>query len=222
MIIFETLKRVLGYPYKTSVFYQEDFVSGNSTNGAIGSLGWGTAGGTGSYIATESNHPGIFRLDTTTTSSTISRIYINAQASAILLSDRLRFGALVRLNVNDANTTARVGWMATTNASPSANWFGIEKADADTNWFLVAKVGAGVTRTDSGVAVGTGWIFLEASIQNGIITYYINNSKINTIGDTNVPTSSSLGTFLIHVVNSAAASKTLDIDYAYLSAMVQR
>lgn len=222
MIIFDSgLTGLIIRQWRSRVFMDDDFLTGTVSSGTVGKIGWGLGGGTITNQQSETNHPGILRLDTTTTSATVSRIFLNAQISTVLLADRLRLGAYIRLNQVDANTTARVGWMSNTSGNPPTNWFGLEKADADTDWFLVSKVGGGTTRTDSGVAVGTGWVFLETYLLNSVIYYWINGTLINTV-TTNVPATSSPGTFVIQIVNSTTASKTLDIDYAYLSANTVR
>lgn len=196
------------YPYQSSIYFQDDFMFGSSNSGSIGSLGWNAAG-TISGIVPITGRPGVIRLDTSTVSGTTTRLNMFGSGQYVLsMSPKVLW--VIRLNTNDANTTVRLG--------NSSNWAGgategayFEKLDGDTNWFCVTRTTSVETRTNSGVAVNTSFNNYLIQATTSSVIFYINNVNVCT-NTTNLPSADYLGTG-IHIVNSAAASKTLDIDY---------
>lgn len=197
------------YPYRSTSFYQDDFNTGTITNGNIGSIGW-QAAGTITNLTSETNRPGIVRFDTGAVSGTAARVHFSS-SSAFEGSTPHIINFAVRLNTNDANTTIRIGSSSSVGANPPANGIYIEKLDADTNWFCVTRSGAVQTRTDSGVAVSTSFIASSYRRSSSDVEFSINNTLVCT-HTTNVPTAF-LSPF-VYIINSAAAAKTFDIDYA--------
>src|SRR3990167_10216116 len=55
--------------YRNSIAMQDDFISGVSTSGQIGRLGWAAIGGITTAIDSEVNHPGLDRKSTRLNSS---------------------------------------------------------------------------------------------------------------------------------------------------------
>ena len=192
---------------------QEDFITGAVSSGTIGTLGWTSAGTITAQLG-EANRPGILRLDTTAVAATVARIGIIG--SAIYLSDvphQITWAA--RLNTNDANTTVRIGEMNANTANPPTSGIYLEKLDGDTNWFCVARSAGVQTRTDSTIAVSTSFVTLFFSRDSSGVQYQINGTSVCSTISTNVPTGTMA--WAVQIVNSAAAAKTLDVDYTQFS-----
>jgi len=137
----------------------EDFVSGITTSGQIGSLGWGFSGGTYSAILAPAGHPGTVRGDTSATINTLAylRLLIGTAVHPLLASESFDLTWVFRLNVNDANTRVRLGFSsdATIDAPVSAIY--LEKQGADTSWFGTCRNASTESRTAALAAVDTGW-----------------------------------------------------------------
>jgi hypothetical protein len=205
----KTQKNIL-YPPQSSVIIQEEFVSGTTTNGFIGRYGWV---GVGSVIgiASIANRPGIYQLSTTAASGTIGRftIYI---ASAALLQSTIPHDVLwiARLNTNDANTTTRIGGADSVSTNPPTSGIYFEKLDGDTNWFCVTRVAGVETRTDSTVVIDTNFNTFYYRRASAGVEFKINNVNVCT-HTTNLITAAYVP--FVQIVNSAAAAKTIDMDY---------
>lgn len=195
------------YPYRSSMMQQDDFITGNGS-GSWGVLGW-TSSGTLSVQGSETNRPGILRIDTGAVSGTQARIsYSNSGAIDPAAASTTLWA--VRLNTNDANTTLRIGSANSVAANPPANGVYFEKLDADTNLFCITRAATVQTRTDTGVAVNTSFNTLSMTRNSSGVLFYLNNALVCT-HTTNIPTQ-----FIspyVFIINSAAASKTVDVDY---------
>lgn len=201
------------YPYQSSVELQDEFTSGTGVSGVIGNLGWGFGNGTVSIITSEANRPGIYRRDTSAAAGTIATLQLFPHSSSVFaanLPHRVVF--IVRLNNNDADTLLRVGIANSVVGNPPGTGIYFEKANADTNWFCVTESG-GITRTDSTVAVNTSFNVFEYRRLSASVEFYLNGTRVCT----NTATlSSSLSNPFVQLINNAAASKTVDIDYFQL------
>lgn len=201
------------YNYKTGYRFQDDFLSGNVTTGSLGNLGWGTGGGVAATSpVSEANHPGILQRSTGGSSGQTAYLHL-AFTQGDLLAGSADMTFLVRLNTNDADTLVRVGSMYLINTTPTDGLY-FEKLDADTNWFYVTRAASGQvgSRTDTGIAVSTGWITMRI-VRNASATvaFYLNGAYIGQ-QTANIP--SAQGTTPgLQITNSAAAIKTIDIDY---------
>jgi hypothetical protein len=195
------------YPYRSTMFLQDDFITGNGS-GSWGDLGWISAG-TVSLQNGETNRPGIIRLDTGAVAATQSRIsYSNSAAIDPANTHTVLWAA--RVNTNDANTLVRIGSGNSVAGTPPTNGIYFEKLDADTNWFCVTRSGGAQTRTDSTVAVDTNFNAFTYTRNSSGVFFLINNTQVCS-QTTNIPT-----TFIapyLFIINSAAASKTVDADY---------
>ena len=199
------------YPFRNTFALQDDFIGGNTASGSIGVLGWISAAATITSILGETNRPGIIRIDSTAVPGTIGRIVLSGGNAATDPSVSHSISYDARLNTNDANTTLRIGEMAATAASPPVNGIYLEKLDADTNWFCVARAAGVQTRTNSTVAVNTAFNTFAFTRNSSGIQYRINNVNVCGVIATNIPTA--IQNQVIQIVTSAAAAKTVDVDY---------
>lgn len=209
--------RVL-YDYRNSVRISDEFVSGSTTSLTIGALGWGAAAGTTTYVTGEdASRPGILRRDTTASSGTIATLQLSSSAFLMYgINSPVTYKStwVVRLNTNDADTAVRIGFADAT-GNPPGNGTYFEKLAADTNWFCMTNhVGGSGIRVDTGIAVNTGWNTFELTATatlaqcsiNGVVT---NNANTQMTNSAMIP--------ILQIVNSAAAAKTIDIDYFELN-----
>ena len=197
------------YPYQSGFEMQDDFLSGTVGSGSMGTLGWTTAG-TITVQSSEANRPGIYRVDTSAVSATQARLSL---PTAVSIDPALPHAVMwaVRLNTNDANTTLRIGTQNATNANPPAQGIFLEKLDADTNWFCVTRAASVQTRTDSTIAITTNFVTVKYTRDSSGVQFSIDNVNVCSLMTTNIPT-----TFVVpevFIINSAAAAKTVDIDY---------
>ena len=203
------------YPFRTTIELQDEFTSGSTGNGTTGNLGFGTANGTTTGQASVANRIGIIRRDTSAVSGTIAVIFLNSTTStAINPANVHRVVWVDRLNTNDANTTVRIGSINSVTVSPPAEGIFLEKLDADTNWFCVTRAAGVQTRTDSTIAVTTNFAIFSYTANSSGVQFSIDNVNVCGLQTTNIPT-----VFInpaTQIVNSAAASKTIDMDYFQL------
>lgn len=198
------------YPYQSSVFLQDDFILGTATSGSIGAIGW-SGGGTITVRPSETNRPGIIRASTGAVSGTVSFISFNSLAITPSLQHVINWGT--RLNTIDANTTTRIGSGDPVSSNPPTDGIYFEKLDADTNWFCVTRAAGAQTRTDTGSAIAVAFDKLEYKRTTSNVEFMIDNALVCT-HTTNIPTSPISA--LTQIINSAAAAKTIDIEYFQL------
>lgn len=204
------------YNYKNSVYLQEEFTSGATGSGAIGVVGFGVANGSVSYVSTtDVNRPGILRRDTTAVINTIATLQLSASAFVMYVwSGAVVYDEtwIVKLNTNDTDTYVALGITESTSGSiPPTNGAYLEKAAADTNWFCVNNNVAGITRTDTGIAVTTNWVTIRIVANASGTTCLIDG--VSTVNTSNIITTAMVMMPNLIISNIAAASKTIDIDY---------
>lgn len=206
--------------YAVAICLEDDFVSGGTTSGTVGQLGWffGGAGTTVAYQPGEANEAGIARRNTTATSGIVS--YIIPQG----IQDVFPAGSMdvfwkMRLTQVDANTSVRLGAGYIVNATITNGQY-FERLDADTNLFCVTRAGGVQTRTDSGVAADTSsHTFYVSRIASSIVKFYLDGVLVCS-HTTHIP-SQALTPFA-HIVNSTTADKTMDLMYFKLRYPVSR
>ena len=202
-----------------SPFLAEDhFVSGTTTSGSIGSLGWMWTAGTGGTIgaqSAEANHPGLLRLSTGTISGVTCVLYGRTVGStgAYHTDDLFDSTWVVRLNTNDSNTHVRIGLGYTTsNTAPNSGIY-IEKLPGDASWYGVTRSGGTQTRTAALAACSTGWIkFRIRRVDASTIGFTVDGGSEVT-ATTNIPSTASGIVACLTLYNATSADKTLDVDY---------
>ncbi len=198
------------YNYRSGVQLQDDFITGSTTSGTVGALGWGTGGTITSMTSTAAN-PGQIQLDTSAVSGTISRL--NGFGSfPVWMANAIDLTWILKVGTNDANTTIRAGLTNNWAGNPATDGIYFEKADADTNWFAVTRASSTETpRSDTGVAVGTSaFVAFRIVRSTSSATFYINGARVAT-KTTNLPAVA--GGPGVMIINSAAAAKTIIADY---------
>jgi hypothetical protein len=196
----------------------DDFLTGSTTTGIIGSLGWAFTGGTVTLIAGEAGHPGLIRRATGTTINTYASLYLRNSVTTgpFLPVETFDMTWIVRLNTNDADTTVRVG-MGNNIAASSAPNHGIyfEKVTAETSWYGVCRANSGEQRTAAIASTSANMVTLRARrIDASTIGFRIN-------GGTEVTQTASIPTTSmdpgVQITNATAADKTIDVDFFSLA-----
>lgn len=208
------------YDYRTMLALQDDFVSGASSNGTIGTLSWFTSGGSSSGVATGSagGRPGVLRRDCSAVGGTVACLLLSGTQGQIVLTYNQKVLWICRLNQVDGNTICRIGMTSSGTVDPingSGAFF--EKAAADTNWFCVCYAGGvASTRVNTGLAIDTNFhdFMIEVRALGTIYDFYLDGVLVGSI-TVGIPTVVMQPATQI-TNNSAAAAKTLDHDYFQL------
>jgi hypothetical protein len=207
-------------PDERSVFIErDDFDRGGTTSGTIGAWRWDLLGGTAARIDTENNHNGILRIDTGAVSGTVAGIGLGV-ASGVglhLVGDNFWFTFVTRLSQADATATIRIGLFAPGQESAVQPTDGIyfEKLPTDVNWWGVCRKAGTQTRSDTGVAVTTGFAKLQMRKRTQADIGFAVGDILNGFetGDVGTPNAPLMALNLaLQVRNGLAASKTMDVD----------
>lgn len=192
-----------------TVFIEEEFLNG--TTGEHGWVGTGTVTAAGA----EDDAIGIVHVDTGAVSGTVGTVSLGAPSGILKPTTRdytteFRF----RLNSADANTTARIGFLATAVGDPPTDGIYLEKLNTDTNWFCVVRKAGVQTRVDSGVAATAAWKRVKMRFKwtgAASCAFSIDGATEVLPAATNVPTAPVAP--VVQVKNHVASSKTFDIDW---------
>lgn len=199
-------------------FIKDDFIV-NATG--FGELGWNNTGSNswGSASVTDvAGRPGVVQKSTGATINSISYMSLRGSTSSSFqpMNGSMNFDLtwMVRLNTNDAATLAQLGLNSNPATGVPVDGIYIEKLAADTSWFGVTRAASTQTRTAALATVTTNFVkFRLRRLDANTIGFTVDNGAEVT-ATTNVPTAA-LHPFLL-IFNSAAANKTVDIDYFHL------
>lgn len=203
------------YDYRNTIALQEEFISGTAVTGSIGALGWTAAGGTISQVAPETNHPGILRRATSAVINTVALLRNISSNNAFVggAAQNYQFRWIVRLNQTDADTKLRVGITEYCTADPCAYGMYFEKLGTDTNWTCVTRASSVETKTDSSVAADTSWHTFHVIRSPSQADFYLDGALVCS-NTTNLPGPTVQLLLDLLLINTAAADKTVDVDYA--------
>lgn len=209
------------YNYKTKIQKQDECLSGTTSTGNVCELGWGVAGGTTAWIASETNRYGIVRRDSGAIASTLTRLDLSGSASSLIDPATLGYYHFeARLNTNDTDTLMRLGVMNASSSATPNNGLYLEKGLADTNWQCVTRGTSSQTKVDSGVAVDTNFNGFRVQRLAGGVQFWIGGAAVCGVMSTNLPTA-----FVVpamQLTNNSGVSKTYDLDYFEMELAVTR
>jgi len=211
-------------PDASKVAMWDDFLSGDkSITSSIGTLGWQQeAIGTFSELTSELNHPGIIRLDSTTSATNNSSSMHLLRTSGFQRAELFDLTWIFRANQADGNTVVRAGLVCSAssvyNQPRPSDGIWLEKAATDTNWFWTLRAsGADVQRGDSGLAVSAGaWVKLRIRRVDAATIGFTVNGGAEATTSAALSASSCTPWVVVHNGNTAN-SRTLDIDYFSLA-----
>lgn len=206
------------YNYRLTYSCQDDFLTGSQSTGSIGSLSWSSAG-TVTVQGSNGTYLGRYLLDTSAVSGTMARITFTSSAN--FASTKIHnMTWIIQFVSLDANTTIRIGAVNAISANPPDFGIYFEKLDGDTTLFCVARTSAVETRVDTGYTplVNNIAVLMYRRFSDRV-EYYINGQLVGTI-TTNVP--AGLISPIASIINSAAAAKTIVVDYFEMVSEVTR
>lgn len=224
--IVSSVTRVRIDDVSTMIHRTDDFLHGSgAATGSAGVGEWGWVGSSNANVTAQAavaGHPGIVRLDSSTSSGTYT--YMNSNGAPTLAmpflgAENFDLLFLVRTQTTDSNTQYRLGLTLRADQNPSVEGIFFEKLTSDTNWFAVTRSASTQSRSDSGLSasVSGNWCALWMYRKDASTIGFKAASTIAGLGAatevtlaTNVP-AGALNMFL-SVSNSAAASKQLDVD----------
>lgn len=198
------------YNSNISLVSQEDFISGPTTSGQIGKLGWQTSGGSTAIQNSEENHPGIFQRNTSTSANTLTTLshYFGIATAWVDFFYEVRW--IVRPNEVDANATWRIGSMASFVANPPAFGAYFEKIGAETTWFTVTRNNSVQERQNTGITLVAGsWYNLRLVSTPNSVLFFINDTLVST----HTANITNIGHAVVQGINLAAEAKTIDVDF---------
>lgn len=202
----------------TTIDVSDDFISGLTTTGNIGNLGWSFTGTSAvSANSLSANHPGVIRLTSTATLNTLTALYPRVTAGTGIATfsapfDMTWVAALVQV---DANTQSRLGASIDPSSQTPANAAYFERLGPDTNWFAVTRATSVETRTDTGIAADTSYHkFRIRRISAGNYGFTI-DANAEIVVTSNAPTTGNWQPFA-QMYNLEAAAKAIEIDFFQL------
>lgn len=193
----------------------DDFLC-NSTGGNVG---WTTnvlSGGTIAITDSESNHSGIMRLSTGSSSSTAHAAFHLGTKSLYIGNGQITIEGLIRLvtlSTSSERYIFRFGLGDTTNTSFDNGIFLEYDEITSANWRICASASASATKTTSLTTVTENvWIKLKIVINaaGNSVEYFVNGTSIGTVATT-IPTQSSPRIQIVKSVGTTA--RTVEIDY---------
>jgi hypothetical protein len=203
----------------TSPRIYDDFVSGGTSVGGIGDLGWFTLEGTTQLLASALGRVGVISRSTTATSGLYAVLYLRQDPTVgvVHTSDMFDVTFVVRLQQSDSDTLVRFGLANDATANPPANGVYIEKLAADTSWFGVTRTSTPTQSQSRTAALGstnTSWIKGRIRRLDASTIAFDMGGGVQT-ATTNIP-NAALQPF-VAIWNSAAVNKVIEIDYIDLS-----
>lgn len=205
---------------RTTFSQFDDFNKGTTVSGNLGEFHWTFANGATTQQASEADHVGIVRRESSTTGNTAA--YLTTPTNAIGFldpTDDFDITWLIRQIENDSDTLLRIGLgSAWTTVTAPTNGIYFEKLPADTQWFGVARA-TSQTRSTAVANTSTNWDTLRMRrIDANTVGWSVNGGTEQTLvapGVTTFPTAvMPLG--LIISNNNQAANKRVDIDYCHV------
>ncbi len=197
----------------STLFYENDFLSGVSTTGNVGG-DWTTAGGVVTNSAGVANHPGIVNRTCSTTGNAIGYTCLrgNPTTGLFLPAELFDMTFIVKMAVNDSNTVFRCGMSSDPNSLTATHGIYVEKAAADTQWFGCNRASNSQNRTTALATTDTNFHrFRIWRSDASTISYSIDGGTAATQTST-IPTAALMP--FVHISNNnAAEDKNYDLDY---------
>ena len=200
-------------PIATIDLYDE-FLTGTLATGDIGDLGWSFTTTAPTVTASVANHPGIRRVNTSTTTNAANAFWTGGAATNDLIQFDEQWDFTFIVSVPTITTvsvfTGAMDGMVT--AVGNQDRYGFEFNPATSAyWRMVTGNGSASTTTDTDVTVVAGTWYKLRVVRTGTgVTYYINGvlkgSTTTTLPDTPL-------SYGFHVQTLAASARSLDCDF---------
>jgi hypothetical protein len=186
--------------------FTDEHWTGSDIRGTKGWLSGVANSATVGVISTvaEAAHPGVVGLSTQSLATGRASVY-SADSNGAGCGSFLSGTELVMRWVVKVTTLAtlgtdeffvKIGMANNVSSSTEACLNGVVfsyKATSSLNWEIVATKASVETRVTTSVPVTTGWVILEAKIEDGtMMNFYIDNQPVGSIALTSLPTSSTV------------------------------
>jgi hypothetical protein len=205
----------IGYSPMRDVIIVEEFVSGLTTSGNIGDLGWLMAAGSVTGQAPSEEKIGILRLSSPATANTRGVLQLSPGTAGVMIIPGRTGDIHIKMVVRNAQAAAsactiRIG-LLNTNAAGEASDAIMFRASGTGNWTAVTRAGGTETATNCGVAQTTTFKTFEILINPAFnqVTFIIDGVTCAT-HTTNIPTVALSPTFKVDT--TAATAYSIDID----------
>jgi len=215
----------------TTMRIYDDFITGESTSGQIGSLGWtlGTSSASFNLVSGIAGHPGIVSLATGTVLNGYSSIHLGTGSiSPVIASgNATNFECCVSEVSNGDNVFKRqnIGLGDDINGPDQTNGIYFEHRNSSPNWRLISVSGGTKTDRDTGISVSTSTYYKlrwEINSAGTSIQAYVDGVSAGAAITTNIPTGALIP--LVQCVGDGAGGTNhqLHVDYYYLEQTVSR
>jgi len=205
----------IGYSPMRDMIVVEEFVSGLTTSGYIGELGWLMAAGTVAGQAPSEGKIGILRLSSPATANSRGVLQLSPGTAGVMIIPGQTGDIHIKMEVRNAqaaatDSTRRIGFL-NTNAAGEASDAIMFRASGTGNWTAVTRAGGTETATDCGVAQATTFKTFEILINPAFnqVTFIIDGVTCAT-HTTNITTAALSPTFKVDT--TAATAYGIDID----------
>jgi hypothetical protein len=205
----------IGYSPMRDVIIVEEFVSGLTTSGYIGELGWLMAAGSVSGQAPSEGKIGILRLSSPATANSRGVLQLSPGTAGVMIIPGRTGDIHIKMVVKNAQAAAtactiRIG-LLNTNAAGEASDAIMFRASGTGNWTAVTRAGGTETATNCGVTQTTTFKTFEILINPGFnqVTFIIDGVTCAT-HTTNITTAALSPTFKVDT--TAATAYGIDID----------
>lgn len=195
----------------------DDFIFVSNETGEVGA-GWSFTNGSCVAVSTVvADHPGIMRRTTAATASNVASLYPNSAVGLGVsqFSDVDETTWVIAPGSTAADYTIRVGFFDDMGILGNPVGAHFEKLSTDTNWFAKTVVsGPTATRTDTTVAMTTGWFKMKVRrISSTSYGFTLNGGSEITIS-TNTPTETTKCMPGMQVIPTTTTARFVDVDFA--------
>lgn len=193
---------------------RDEFIGGSNETGELGELGWSFTNGSAAGLGVnEQGHPGCLNRTSGTTASQIASLLLGPNTVAAFRFDEFdECTWIFRATAANTDCAYLFGIMAQSGVT-SAHALYLERLATDTNWFFVSRNNSAQTRTDSGVAFGTGWLKVRMRrVGASEVAFSINGGAEVSI-TTNVPDAADTFVVAHHLTPTATTARTVYIDF---------
>lgn len=201
----------------------DDFFPGSGETGEIGAINWSFLNGTIFANGPEANNPGIIGLRTSATAGTVCSMFLGSNTSATVIRfDQLDYMWWVfRATAANTDCAYQFGGMAAFGALTTTHGVWLERLSTDTNWFFVSANGSTQTRSDSGVAFGTGWFKVKIRrVSSSEVRFSLNGGSEVAI-TTNIPDAADGLNIGNQRTNTTTTTRDVLLDYFSMRLLAQ-
>jgi hypothetical protein len=206
----------IGYNPQNDIIIVDEFISGLTTTGNIGDLGWLMAAGSAAGVNPPSGRIGITRLGTPATSNTRGILQLSPGTAGMEIipgsTGNMHITMVAATPTSNAALTQRIGLLDVNATGETTNGL-MFRASGTGNWYAVSRAAGNETSTatDCSVAQATSYKIFEIIVNSAgtSVDYKIDGTTCAT-HTTNIPASQMSPTFKADTTDATA--RYIDID----------